>query len=217
MKKATRDFVKSLKETLSENKEKEIFQRNLLNESLEYFISILKGSNDIDVRSIKNFETNEITCFLNLYCESENIPDSIDSILNINGLKYYKMELDHKRVLYLLDFGKNLKISGKSNNWFFIEFYFKSKHLFEAKMRAKNKKLEYSIFDKKYYHLRFWLFDNFNISVHDFPIKNLNRNKQKIKEDLDEKYSITLNLGPIGEVEKINISRKRGKKQKDKL
>lgn len=68
MKKATRDFVKSLKETLNENKEKEIFQRNLLNESLEYFISILKGSNDIDVRSIKNFETNEITCFLNLYC-----------------------------------------------------------------------------------------------------------------------------------------------------
>lgn len=127
------------------------------------------------------------------------------------------MELDHKRVLYLLDFGKNLKISGKSNNWFFIEFYFKSKHLFEAKMRAKNKKLEYSVFDKKYYHLKFWLFDNFNISVYDFPVKNLNRDKQKIKEDLDEKYSITLNLGPIGEVEKINISRKRGKKQKDTL
>ena len=85
MEKTSGDFVKSLKEKISKKKKQEKLQRNILHDSLDYLISIVKESPQIELRSVKNFETNEISCFLNLYSECENIPHSIGSLIEKNG------------------------------------------------------------------------------------------------------------------------------------
>lgn len=214
MEKTSGDFVKSLKDKISKKKKQEKFQRNILHDSLEYLISVINRSSHIDLKSVKNFETSEISCFLNLYSESDNIPDSIDNLLDENNLTFHKIQLDTKRILYLVDFKDNIISSGKDNNWFFLEFYFRSKHLFELKMTSNNEDLIHSVFERKYYHIKFWICDNLNLSVHEFQIKNLDRDKNRTRVSLNENYNITLSFDPIGEVEKINISRKNREKKR---
>ena len=213
MEKTSGDFVKSLKEKISKKKKQEKLQRNILHDSLDYLISIVKESPQIELRSVKNFETNEISCFLNLYSECENIPQSIGSLIEKNGLDFRKIELDPKRILYLVDFGENIISSGKTNNWFFLEFYFKGKYIFELKMTQNHEELTYSIFDRKYYNIKFWICDNLEMTVYDIPIKNSDRDKNRSRIPLNEKYTLTMLFDLIGEVEKINISRKIGRKK----
>jgi hypothetical protein len=112
-----------------------------------------------------------------------------------------------------VDFGKNIISSGKSNNWFFLEFYFKGKYVFELKMTQNHEDLSYFIFDRKYYNIKFWICDNLGMTVHDVPIKNSDRDKNKSRIQLNEKYTLTISFDLIGEVEKINISRKIGRKK----
>ena len=88
MKGTSEDFVKSLKDKISKKEKKETFYRNLLQDSLDYFISVIKKSAEIEIRSIKNFKTHEVSCFLNLYSENENIPELILGMLNREGFQF---------------------------------------------------------------------------------------------------------------------------------
>jgi hypothetical protein len=213
MEKTSGDFVKSLKDKISKQKKQEKFQRNILHDSLDYLISIIKGSSQIELRSVKNFKTSEISCFLNLYCESDDIPSSIESLFNDNSLDFRKVQLDEKKFLYLVDFGENIVSSGSEHNWFFLEFYFKGKYIFESKLTTNSDDLFYSVFDRKYYSIKFWVCDNLELFVYEFPIRNFDRNKNKTKVELDEKYTLTILFDQVGEVEKINISRRIGRKK----
>jgi hypothetical protein len=213
MEKTSGDFVKSLKDKISKQKKQEKLQRNILHDSLDYLISIIKGSSQMELRSIKNYKTSEISCFLNLYCESDDISISIETLFSENNLAFSRIQLDPKKDLYLVDFGDNIISSGKKNNWFFLEFYFRGKYLFEAKLTSNTDDLFYSIFDRKYYNIKFWVCDNLELLVYEFPIRNLDRDKNKTRIILDKKYNLTLSFDQIGEVEKINISRKIGRKK----
>jgi hypothetical protein len=213
MKGTSEDFVKSLKDKISKKEKKETFYRNLLQDSLDYFISIIKESNEIEIRSIKNFKTNEVSCFLNLYSENENIPALISGMLNDEKFQFDSIDLDPKRSLYLINFGQRILSSGNGDNWFFFEFHFKGKYLFNLKITPKISDLSYSIYESKYHSIKFWMCDHLNLYHHDIALRNIDRNKNKTKISLNEKYNLTISFDLIGDVEKINISRKIGRKK----
>jgi len=213
MKGTSEDFVKSLKEKISKKEEEETFYRNLLQDSLDYFISVIKKSSDIEIRSIKNFKTNEVSCFLNLYSENENIPGLISGMLHKEGFQFNNMELDQKRSLYLINFGGRLLSSGNGNNWFFFEFHFKGKYLFNLKITPRTTDLSYSIYESKYHNVKFWMCDALNLEHHDIPLRNVDRDKNKTKISLNEKYNLTIHFDLIGDIERINISKKIGRKK----
>ena len=215
MKGTSEDFVKSLKDKISKKEKKETFYRNLLQDSLDYFISVIKKSTEIEIRSIKNFKTHEVSCFLNLYSENENIPELILGMLNKEGFQLNNIELDPKRSLYLINFGQRILSSGNGDNWFFFEFHFKGKYLFNLKITPRIDELSYFIYENKYHCIKFWMCDHLNLFQHDVALRNIDRDKNKTKISLDEKYNLTINFDLIGDVEKINISRKIGRKKEN--
>ncbi len=217
MKKSSEDFVKSIKEKVNQQKNIEMIQRNLLHDSLDYFSSVVLKNGGIEVRNCKKFDSGEMNCFLNLYSENESIPNQIDSVLNGTNLEYRKLDLDDKKSIYCVNFGNNILSSPHDDNWIFIEFHFKGKHIFECKMSSKLGSLEYSLYDSKYFNIKFWVFDGESFSKYEIPLININRNRRGIKRSLDEKYSASISFDPVGEVESIKVTKKREQNQTTKL
>jgi hypothetical protein len=213
MKKTSEDFVKSLKDKISRIKKQENFQRNLLQDSVEYFIGLLAASNEVEIKSIKNFETSDISCFLNLYSESENIPDTLSSILNSSNIRHKSKDIGKRRHLFLVDFGGHLISSGHSSDWFYMEFHFKGKHLFECRISPIRKTMEYHIFDKTYFSLDIWMCDHLDIRSYEVTLMSSDRNKKRIRKSLDDNYNITINFDVVGEIENVKISKKIGSKK----
>jgi len=205
MEKTSEDFVKSLKDKILRTKKKEEFQRNILQDSLEYLILLFNASGEIDIKSTKNFETSEISCFLNLYSESENIPETISNILKNSNVPFRIKDIGKRKTIFLVDFGGNLISSGREHDWVYIEFYFKGKHIFEAKLTLLKSDLEYFIFDKQYFNIGIWLCDHLEMKSYDVQIMSSDRKKRSMRKQLDEKYNLVVGFDQTGEVEKIKI------------
>jgi hypothetical protein len=205
MEKPSEDFVKSLKDKILRTKKKEEFQRNILQDSLEYLILLFNSSGEIDIKSTKNFETSEISCFLNLYSESENITETISNILKNSNVPFRIKDIGKRKTIFLVDFGGNLISSGREHDWVYIEFYFKGKHIFEAKLTLLKSDLEYFIFDKQYFNIGIWLCDHLEMKSYDVQIMSSDRKKRSMRKQLDEKYNLVVGFDQTGEVEKIKI------------
>jgi hypothetical protein len=205
MEKTSEDFVKSLKDKILRTKKKEEFQRNILQDSLEYLILLFNTSGEIDIKSTKNFETSEISCFLNLYSESENITETISNILKNSNVPFRIKDIGKRKTIFLMDFGGNLISSGREHDWVYVEFYFKGKHIFEAKLTLLKSDLEYFIFDKQYFNIGIWLCDHLEMKSYDIQIMSSDRKKRSMRKQLDEKYNLVVGFDQTGEVEKIKI------------
>ena len=212
MKKSSEDFVNSIKEKVNQQKNIETIQRNLLHDSLDYFSSLLSKNGQIDIRSQKKFDSGEMNCFLNLYTEVDDIPGLINSILESSKLEYKNLTLDPKKVIYCINFGENILSSPYDDNWIFIELYLKGKHIFECKISPKHGTLDYSLYESKYFNIKFWIFDGEYFSKYDVPLINITRNKRGIRREIDGKYVASIKFDPVGEVELIKISKNKGAK-----
>lgn len=216
MKKSSEDFVKSIKEKVNHQKNIEAIQRNLLHDSLDYFSSLIKDDGGIDIRSHKKFDSGDMYCFLDLYSENESIPNQINSIFDNFRHPYKSLELDSKRIIYCVDFGNNILSSPRDENWIFLEFYFKGKHIFECKISSRLSSIDYSLYDAKYFNIKLWVFED-SFSKYEIPLINISRNKRGIKRELDEKYAASINFDHVGEVESIKIYKKREQNRITKL
>jgi hypothetical protein len=212
MEKPSEDFVKSLKDKILRTKKKEEFQRNILQDSLEYLILLFNASGEIDIKSTKNFETSEISCFLNLYSESENITETISDMLKNSNIPFRIKDIGKRKTIFLMDFGGNLISSGREHDWVYVEFYFKGKHIFEAKLALLKSDLEYFIFDKQYFNIGIWLCDHLEMRSYDVQIMSSDRKKRSMRKKLDEKYNLVVGFDQTGEVEKIKILKNREQK-----
>jgi hypothetical protein len=217
MKKSSEDFVKSIKEKVTQQKNTEIIQRNLLHDSLDYFSSVLSKDGEIEVRNQKKFDSGELNCFLGLYCESDSIPDHINSILATNELEYKVLELDTKKMVYCVNFGRNILSSPHDDNLIFLEFNFKGKHIFECKISPKIGPIDYSLYENKYFNIKVWVFEDGIFNKYEIPLINISRSKRGITRELDGKYKASIIFDLVGEVEYIKISKKRGAKLVTKL
>ena len=212
MKKSSEDFVKSIKEKVTQQKNIEIIQRNLLHDSLDYFSSMLSKDGGIEVRNQKKFDSGEMNCFLGLYSENDSIPDHINLILDNNGLEYKVLELDIKKIVYCVNFGRNILSSPYDDNLVFLEFNFKGKHIFECKISPKIGPVDYSLYENKYFNIKLWVFDDGIFNKYEIPLINITRSRRGITRELDGKYKASIIFDPVGEVEYIKISKKRGAK-----
>lgn len=207
MEKPSEDFVKSLKDKILRKKKREEFQRNILQDSLEYLILLFTSSGEIEIKSTKNFETSEMSCFLNMYSESDNIPETISNILRNSNTSFNTKDIGKRKIIFLVDFGVNLISSGREHNWVYVELYLKGKHIFEAKLTLRKSDLEYFIFDKQYFSIGVWLCDHLEIRSYEVQIMSADRKKRSIRKQLDEKYNLLVGFDQTGEVEKIKISK----------
>jgi len=212
MEKTSEDFVKSLKDKILRTKKKEEFQRNILQDSLEYLILLFNESGEIDIKSTKNFETSEISCFLNLYSESDDIPGTIAGILKNSNIPFKTENIGKRKIIFLMDFGGNLISSGREHDWVYVEFFFKGKHIFEAKLTLLKGDIEYFIFDKQYFNIGVWLCDHLEMRSYEVQIMSSDRKKRSMRKKLDEKYNLVVHFDQIGEVDKIKISKNREQK-----
>ena len=208
MKKSSEDFVKSIKEKVNQQKNIETIQRNLLHDSLDYFSSLIKDDGGIEIRSHKKFDSGEMNCFLGLYSEVDSIPNHINSIFDNFKHPYKLLELDSKKIIYCVDFGNNILSSPHDENWIFLEFYFKGKHIFECKISPRLGTLDYSLYESKYFNIKLWTFEE-SFNKYEIPLINISRNKRGIRRELDAKYTASIKFDPVGEVESIKISKKR--------
>mgnify|MGYP000972366837 FL=1 len=172
---------------------------------MEYLILLFNTSGEIDIKSTKNFETSEISCFLNLYSESENITETISNILKNSNVPFRIRDIGKRKTIFLMDFGGNLISSGREHDWVYVEFYFKGKHIFEAKLTLLKSDLEYFIFDKQYFNIGIWLCDHLEMKSYDIQIMSSDRKKRSMRKQLDEKYNLVIGFDQTGEVEKIKI------------
>jgi len=212
MRDTSEKFVRSLKEKLEKNKNLEKLRRNILGDSLDFISYMIRNSNDIEIREIRNYETSEISCLINLYSDSDDLISSINNMLLSKNLSYKKKELNQKKSLFLVNLGDNIISSGKKDNWCFLEFDFRGKHIFDVKITIMYDSLSYSIYDKNYFRVDFWICEDLDIKKYDIQLRSANRDKDKLIVHIDENYKATLFFDGVGEIEKINISRKRGEK-----
>jgi hypothetical protein len=217
MKKSSEDFVKSIKEKVNHQKNIETIQRNLLHDSLDYFSSLISENDEIEIRNQKKFDSGEINCFLGLYSENANIPDQINLILDDNKLEYKFLDLDSKRIIYCVNFGNHILSSPKDDNFVFLEFYFKGKHIFECKLSSKIGPIDYSLYESKYFNIKIWIFASECFNKYEIPLINITRNKRGITRVLDGKYTASIKFDPVGEVESIKVFKKREQNQITKL
>ena len=208
-------FVRSLREKLERINNIENLRRNILSDTLDFISGIIQDSSSVEIKEIRDYHTSEISCFLNLYSDSDDIISSIEEILTKNDLDYRSINLNSKKTLFLVNVGEYVISSAKKDKWCFLEFDFKGKHIFDLKITIMNDNLSYSIFDKNYYKADVWLCEDLNMEVFNIQLRTTNRDKDRLVVDIDSRYKATLKFDDIGEIDKINISKKRGGKPKN--
>ena len=94
----------------------------------------------------------------------------------------------------------------------FLELKITGKYFFTLRITLKTEDISYRVYDTNYFYLKFWFFDGLNFSNHDIQIMTQDRNKNKMRVDLNNGYFFNIVFDKMGEVCETNISKKRGAK-----
>jgi hypothetical protein len=207
------DFVNSVRDILNKKKTDDNRRRIILRNIFEDLINYLKNSGKVEIRNIKDFETDEMSYLLNLYLESDNIYEDFYSILEKNGVVLNRHEIDPKNSLYVSNFGKTVLSNLNSESICFLELKLTGKYFFTLRITLKTESVSYRVYDSNYFYLKLWVFDGVDFSNREVQIRTEDRNKKKMRVDLDNGYYFNIKFDTMGEVIETNISKKRGAKQ----
>jgi hypothetical protein len=211
---ASEVFVKGLKNKLIDEKIQDEFKRNLLQDALEYILEIFKKSDNIEVRTIRDFETKDVCLFLDLHSKIP-IEDSFSECFSQHNIEHKKIHLDDYKWVFQIDLEDKIISSGNPHNLFFVEIHSKRGNSQKVKFSIFNKDFNFSIFDKAYNHCKFWVFSDKNFEKYELSLRSIDRGKRKQKLDTpDNKYTASFHLNDLGEINLIEISKKRGGKSK---
>jgi hypothetical protein len=114
---AADDFVRSLREEISNKKNKIKGKRNILQDSANLLLEIFNKSNQIELRSIRSFEIDEIATYFDVYVEKD-FSETISEILNSAGIPYKKLILYDYKCVFIIDLENRIASSGSSMNLF---------------------------------------------------------------------------------------------------
>lgn len=208
------NFVNNLRNKLTDQKIKDEFKRNVLQDALECILEIFKKSDDIEVRTIRDFETKEVCFFVDLYSKTP-IEDSLSECFSLAKIPYKKIHLMDYKWAFQIDLGDKIISSGNPHNLFFVEIYSKRGSVQKVRFSICNKDLNFSIFDKGYHYCKFWAFYENDFDLYEVSLRTIDRSKKKQKcETDDKKYAVSIQLNDLGEIILIEISKKRGVKPK---
>ncbi len=206
------DFVNSIRNILNRKRTDENRKRAILREIFESISDSLKKSGKVEIRSVKDFETNEISYILNLYMESDNIYDDFGGIVGNSDSIVRGHKIDQKNSVYAINFGKSLISNSSSDTDCFIELKITGKYYFTVKISLKSENISYQIYESNYFYLKMWIFDGSDFSNHEIQIRTPDRNKKRMRVDLNDHYVLNIIFDEMGEITETNISKKRGAK-----
>ena len=208
------NFVRSLKEKISEEKNQIQKKRILLQDSLNIILGIFKEHPDLEVRTIRDFETSEISCFVDVY-SPEDPYQSIKNSLEKSGISSQSAMMGEYKCLFILDLENRLIASGNPHNIISLEIFSKRLRTFKIKLSHCDSKFAYSVFEKHYHEIKYWCYENSEINVESIRLKDFNRDMKKINVSSGESdHDITITFNEIGELDTFNLFPKKRRKNK---
>ncbi len=208
------NFVRSLKEKISEEKNQIQKKRILLQDSLNIILGIFKEHPDLEVRTIRDFETSEISCFVDLY-SPEDPYQSIKNSLEKSGISSQSAMMGEYKCLFILDLENRLIASGNPHNIISLEIFSKRLRTFKIKLSHCDSKFAYSVFEKNYHEIKYWFYENSEINVESIRLKDFNRDMKKISVSSGESaHDITITFNEMGELDTFNLFPKKRRKNK---
>jgi len=208
------NFVRSLKEKLSEEKSQIQRKRILLQDSFDIILEVFRTHSDLEIRTIRDFETSEISFFVDVYSPSDQY-ESIKIALEKSGILINSTMLGEYKCLFIVDLENRLIASGNPHNIFSIEIFSKRLRTFKIKISHCDPNFTYSVFEKNYHEIKYWYYENCSIEVKSIRLKDFDRDKEKINISDDEtNHEIEMAFNEIGELNNFNLSQKKGRKNK---
>jgi len=208
------NFVRSLKEKLSEEKSQIQRKRILLQDSFDIILEVFRTHSDLEIRTIRDFETSEISFFVDVYSPSDQY-ESIKIALEKSGILINSTMLGEYKCLFIVDLENRLISSGNPHNIFSIEIFSKRLRTFKIKISHCDPNFTYSVFEKNYHEIKYWYYENCSIEVKSIRLKDFDRDKEKINISDDEtNHEIEMAFNEIGELNNFNLSQKKGRKNK---
>jgi len=208
------NFVRSLKEKLSEEKSQIQRKRILLQDSFDIILEVFRTHSDLEIRTIRDFETSEISFFVDVYSPSDQY-ESIKIALEKSGILINSTMLGEYKCLFIVDLENRLIASGNPHNIFSIEIFSKRLRTFKIKISHCDPNFTYSVFEKNYHEIKYWYYENCSIEVKSIRLKDFDRDKEKINISDDEtNHEIEMTFNEIGELNNFNLSQKKGRKNK---
>lgn len=208
------DFVKSLKEKFTEEKNQIQKKRILLQDSLNIILDSFKTHSDLEIRTIRDFETTEVSCFVDVYSPSDPY-DSIKSGLKKADIPAKSSMIGEYKCVFIIDLEDRLISSGNPHNIFYIEIFSKRLKTFKIKISQCDPKFHYSVFEKNYHEIKYWYYNNDEIKTQSIRLKDFDRDKGIVKiSDDNLNHDITIEFNEIGEINNFNLFQKKGRKNK---
>ena len=208
------NFVRSLKEKISEEKNQIQKKRILLQDSLNIIHGIFKEHPDLEVRTIRDFETSEISCFVDVY-SPEDPYESIKNSLEKSGIFNQSAMIGEYKCLFILDLENRLVASGNPHNIISLEIFSKRLRTFKVKITHSDPKFAYSVFEKNYHEIKYWCYENSVIRVESIRLKDFDRDLKKINVTSGESgHEVTMTFNEIGELDTFNLFSKKRRKNK---
>jgi hypothetical protein len=208
------NFVRSLKEKLSEEKSQIQKKRILLQDSLNIILDAFKTHSDLEIRTIRDFETSEISFFVDVYSPSDQY-ESIKASLEKAGIPTNSTMLSEYKCLFIVDLENRLVASGTPHNIFSIEIFSKRLRTFKIKISYCDPDFSYSVFDKNYHEIKYWYFENSEINIKSIKLRDFNRDLKKINVfDVESNHDVTMIFNETGELDNFNLFQKKRRKNK---
>lgn len=208
------NFVRSLKEKLSEEKSQIQRKRILLQDSFDIILDVFRTHSDLEIRTIRDFETSEISFFVDVYSPSDQY-ESIETALEKSGILMNSTMLGEYKCLFIVDLENRLVASGNPHNIFSIEIFSKRLRTFKIKISHCDPNFTYAVFEKNYHEIKYWYYENCSIEVKSIRLKDFDRDKEKINISDDEtNHEIEMEFNEIGELDNFNLSQKKRRKNK---
>jgi hypothetical protein len=208
------NFVRSLKEKLSEEKSQIQTKRILLQDSLNIILDAFKTHSDLEIRTIRDFETSEISFFVDVYSPSDQY-EAIKTALEKSGIPNNSTMLGEYKCLFIVDLEDRLVASGVPHNIFSIEIFSKRLRTFKIKISYCDPDFSYSVFDKNYHEIKYWYFENSEINIKSIKLRDFNRDLKKINVfDVESNHDVTMTFNETGELDNFNLFQKKRRKNK---
>ena len=208
------NFVRSLKEKLSEEKSQIQRKRILLQDSFDIILDVFRTHSDLEIRTIRDFETSEISFFVDVYSPSDQY-ESIKTALEKSGILINSTMLGEYKCLFIVDLENRLIASGNPHNIFSIEIFSKRLRTFKIKISHCDPNFTYAVFEKNYHEIKYWYYENCSIEVKSIRLKDFDRDNEKINISDDEtNHEIEMEFNEIGELDNFNLSQKKRRKNK---
>lgn len=201
-------FVQSLKEKISLERDRGQKKRIHLQDSLNIILNIFKENTNLEIRTIRDFETSEVACFVDIY-SPDDFRETMSSAFSVCEIPYSSESLHDYKFVFIIDLGDKIISSGTVSNAFSIEVYSRRLKTYKIKISPCDSKSSYSVYDKNYQEVKYWFHENMEIQKSFIRLRGINRDKKKHKlTDENNGNQISIELDALGEMESFILSGK---------